>query len=86
VLFLILSTVIGGLILGALGRLVVPGRQPLGCLGTALVGIGGAFLGGAASRVLWARPQDHVVLTFVLEVLGAALIVYLVKGRRRGRV
>jgi uncharacterized membrane protein YeaQ/YmgE (transglycosylase-associated protein family) len=83
VLFLILSIAIGGLIIGALGRLAVPGRQPMGLLATMLVGIGGAFIGGIVSRVIWFDPQQHVMGVVVLEVLGAALIVYLVSGRRR---
>jgi uncharacterized membrane protein YeaQ/YmgE (transglycosylase-associated protein family) len=83
VLFLILSIAIGGLVIGALGRLAVPGRQPMGLLATMLVGIGGAVVGGIVARVIWADPQQHVMGVVVLEVLGAALIVYAIRGRRR---
>jgi uncharacterized membrane protein YeaQ/YmgE (transglycosylase-associated protein family) len=82
VLFLILSVAIGGLIIGALGRLAVPGPQPMGILATMLVGIAGAVAGGIVSRLIWADPQQHVLGVIVLEVLGAALIVYAMRGRR----
>jgi uncharacterized membrane protein YeaQ/YmgE (transglycosylase-associated protein family) len=86
VLFLILSIVIGGLIIGALGRLAVPGRQPMGLLRTILVGVAGSFLGGIVARVIWSDPQNHGIGVVVLEVLGAALIVYAMQGRHRSRV
>jgi uncharacterized membrane protein YeaQ/YmgE (transglycosylase-associated protein family) len=82
VLFLILSIAIGGLIIGALGRLAVPGPQPMGILATMLVGIGGAIVGGIVGRVIWSDPQQHALGVIVLEVLGAAAIVYAMRGRR----
>jgi uncharacterized membrane protein YeaQ/YmgE (transglycosylase-associated protein family) len=81
-LFLIFSIFVGGLIVGALGRLVAPGRHPLGCLGTAAVGVAGAVIGGAIARALYVRPGNHAVITFILEVVAAAVIVSLVSRRR----
>jgi uncharacterized membrane protein YeaQ/YmgE (transglycosylase-associated protein family) len=43
----ILGAIIVGLLIGGLGRLAVPGRQPIGCLMTLLIGILGA-VGGLA--------------------------------------
>jgi uncharacterized membrane protein YeaQ/YmgE (transglycosylase-associated protein family) len=83
VLFVILSIAIGGLIIGALGRLAVPGRQPLGLIRTILVGIAGSFVGAMVARLIWARPQQHGLGLIVLEVLAAALIVYALGGGRR---
>jgi uncharacterized membrane protein YeaQ/YmgE (transglycosylase-associated protein family) len=83
VLFLIFSIVVGGLIIGALGRLAVPGPNPMGILATILVGVGGSIIGGIVSRIIWADPQNHVLLVITLEVLGAAGIVWLMSGRRR---
>jgi uncharacterized membrane protein YeaQ/YmgE (transglycosylase-associated protein family) len=82
VLFWILSVIVGGLFIGALGRLVVPGPNPMGVLATIGVGIAGSVLGGIVARLIWAHPQDHAGWVVVLEVLGAALIVA-VMGRRR---
>lgn len=44
---------IEGLLLGMLGRLLVPGRQPMGCLLTILCGLGGALIGGVVGRWIW---------------------------------
>jgi uncharacterized membrane protein YeaQ/YmgE (transglycosylase-associated protein family) len=85
VVFLIISVVVGGLIIGALGRLVVPGRTPIGCLGTIGVGLVGAVVGGAIARALYVNPGRHVVVTLVLEVAVAAAVVGLLSGRRRVR-
>jgi len=83
VVFLIVSVLVGGLFIGALGRLVVPGRNPMGCLGTVGVGLVGAVVGGAIARALYVDPGRHVLVTLVLEVAVAAAVVSLLSGRRR---
>ena len=77
-IYFIISLVITGAIFGALGRLAVPGPNPMSIGMTILVGIGGAFLGGIVGALIGAGP----IIIFILEVLGAALIVYLMQ---RGR-
>jgi uncharacterized membrane protein YeaQ/YmgE (transglycosylase-associated protein family) len=84
-ILLIVSLLITGLIIGALGRLLVPGHNPMGFFMTALLGIGGAFLGGIIARLLWPVPDAHKLGVFICEVLGAALLVFLVSGSRRSR-
>lgn len=79
VLFWIFWLVLSGLIVGALGRLVIPGRNPMGIGATILVGIGGSFLGGLVGRVLLGRPGG-----FLLAVAGAALIVWLIGRSQSG--
>ncbi len=74
----IFGLVITGLIAGAFGRLIVPGRQRMSIAMTILVGVGGAFLGGAVGRVLFGRPGG-----IILAVAGSALIVYLLSRARR---
>ena len=44
------SALFAGLVVGALGRLVVPGRQPIGCLFTVLIGVLGAVAGTAIAK------------------------------------
>jgi uncharacterized membrane protein YeaQ/YmgE (transglycosylase-associated protein family) len=79
--FLIVLAVFG-LIVGAVGRLLVPGPTPLGVLGTMGAGIAGAFIGGFVGRLLLgpALTQGWV---WVLSILGAALVVALVSGHGR---
>ena len=59
-----------GLLVGALARLVLPGREDIGLLGTSLVGVGGSMIGGLVGRAL------HVgtVLELVLSVAAAAVL------------
>jgi uncharacterized membrane protein YeaQ/YmgE (transglycosylase-associated protein family) len=44
-----LYLIVAGLIIGALARLIMPGRDPIGFIGTLLLGVVGAVLGG----ILW---------------------------------
>ncbi len=76
ILFFI-SLIISGAIFGALGRLAIPGPNPMSIGMTILVGIGGAFLGGVVGALLGAPA----LLVFILEVIGAAGIVYLMQRR-----
>ena len=82
----IISALIVGLIIGALGRLVVPGRQNLPIWLTIVVGIVAALLGTALARGAGLADTDGVDWTEILiQVVLAALGVYLVSrfwGRR----
>lgn len=73
---------LSGLIIGALGRLAIPGRNPMGIFMTILLGIGGSLIGGLVTRALGL----DTTLSFVAAVLAAAALVYLVSGSRRGGV
>ena len=75
----ILGLIVVGLIAGALGRLIVPGRQPMGIGMTILIGIGGSLLGGFVGKVLFGRPGG-----FILAVLCSALIVFVLARSRTG--
>lgn len=85
VLFLIFTILVGGLLIGALGRLIVPGPNPIGLIWTVVCGVGGALMGGIVARALFRNPSSHWLLTLVLEVLAAALLVSLLSRRRPGR-
>lgn len=80
-LLIILSLAISGIVFGALGRLAVPGPNPMSIGMTILAGIGGSFLGSLVGLLLGARPDHNVWIFFVLQVLGAALIVWLISRR-----
>lgn len=76
-ILLLLWIFLGGLIIGGLARLLLPGPDPMGVGMTALVGIGGSLLGGMAGYVLLGRPGG-----FILSLLAAMLIVALVRRSR----
>ena len=69
----LIGLAVSGLIIGALGRLAIPGRQPMGCFMTILVGLGGSFLGGLVGNLLFNQPGG-----FILAVLCSAGIVYVI--------
>lgn len=55
----IVSWIILGLIAGTVAKVLLPGRDPGGVLGTAVTGILGAFLGGWLSAQFLDRPVSH---------------------------
>ena len=58
-MFGVIGWIIFGLIVGALAKLLMPGRDPGGFIVTMLLGIAGALLGGFVGRSLgWYGPND----------------------------
>ena len=76
ILFFI-SLIISGALFGALGRLAIPGPNPMSIGMTILVGIAGAFLGGIVAQLLGASG----IIVIILQALGAALIVFIMQRR-----
>ncbi len=68
----IISLIISGLIVGALGRLAIPGPNPMSIGMTILVGLGGSLLGGLVSRLVFGTYGG-----FMFGLLGAILLVVL---------
>lgn len=71
-----------GLIVGAVARVLVPGPTSMGILATIGAGIAGAFIGGFIGRLLFG-PNLTNGWSFVLSVLAAVGVVWLMSGRRR---
>ena len=81
----ILELVVLGLIVGAIARLIIPGRQPIGIILTLLAGIVGSLLGRwVATEIFNADFQRY---PFLWAVGGAVLVVLLVSNllSRRSR-
>lgn len=81
----ILGTLLVGLLIGALARLVTPGTAGMGCLPTVAVGVGGAFLGQWLAGALGVGVADQGLLGLLFSVLGAVLLLMLlqaISGRR----
>lgn len=85
----IISAILIGIVVGALARLLLPGRQNIGMIVTILVGIVSALIGTALARALGlptaTRGVDWIELLVqvVVAVVGVALVSSLM-GRRRG--
>ncbi|MEY2425481.1 MAG: hypothetical protein QOI61_1053 [Actinomycetota bacterium] len=77
-MFFIISIVLSGLIVGGLGRLAIPGPNPMSIGKTILVGVGGSLAGGIVGGLLFGRNGGgHIILS----VLAAAGIVYFLQRR-----
>lgn len=78
----IIGVIVAGVIIGGLGRLILPGRHPIGCLLTILVGV----VGGAFGYYLGHNVGDFGDgLTFVVQILVAAALVGLFSALTRSR-
>ena len=78
----ILATIIIGLVVGVIAKLLMPGRDPGGCIITILLGIAGAFVGTWIGRIFWGA---NYAAGWILSIIGAMilLLIYrLIVGRR----
>ena len=74
-----------GLIVGALARLIVPGREAGGWGLSMIIGVVGSFLGGMLGRVLGFYREGEMTGGFIMSLLGAIVLVagYHALARRR---
>jgi uncharacterized membrane protein YeaQ/YmgE (transglycosylase-associated protein family) len=91
--FIVVLIVIG-LIVGLIARLLVPGRDDIGLLGTILLGIVGSFVGGFLQQLIEFHHLEvtHFAATgFIGSILGAIVLLLILrvtgleKGHGRGR-
>ena len=86
----IIGLLIVGLIAGAIARLLMPGRDPLGILGTIVLGIAGSFVGGFLQNLVeYHSLSVHSFRTvgFIGSIIGAWVLLLLLRllGLRPGR-
>lgn len=80
----IIGWILIGIVGGGIAKLLMPGRDPGGCIVTILLGIAGAVLAGFLGRVLhWYGPNDTA--GYLGAIVGAFLIllIYRLTLRRR---
>lgn len=70
----ILSWMIFGLIIGALARFLMPGRDPMGCLMTMGLGIVGSLLGGFLGQMMGLYPPGVTGGGIIMSIIGAVLV------------
>ena len=81
----ILTTLIIGLLVGAVAKLLMPGKDPGGWIVTILLGIAGALLAGYLGTAIgWYQPGQPA--GFIASVVGAIvlLLLYRLLFKRRG--
>jgi len=72
----VLGWIVFGLIVGAIAKLVMPGRDPGGWIVTILLGIAGALIGGWIGQALgWYGPNENA--GFLMSLLGAIILLAL---------
>ncbi|MGH9035809.1 MAG: GlsB/YeaQ/YmgE family stress response membrane protein [Acidimicrobiia bacterium] len=76
----LIALAISGAIIGGLGRLALPGPDPMSISQTILVGIGGSLGAGIIVRVISGGRNDAGLIA---SVLGATAIVYFIRRSRR---
>jgi len=82
----ILGAIVIGAVIGAIGRLLLPGRQAIGWILTIVVGIVAALVGTLLAQVLGVQTTPGIDwIELVMQVVLAIVGVGLVAGLRRGR-
>ena len=79
----IIGLVLMGLVVGALARLLVPGRDPMSIGATILLGIVGSILGGIIGRAVFDNDGGGFLLALVTTIV---LLLVLRRTTRRGMV
>ena len=75
-MFGLLGWILFGAIVGAIAKLLMPGRDPGGFVITMLLGIAGAMIGGFLGRALgWYGPNDGA--GFFMSLFGAILLLWI---------
>ena len=72
ILVVLIMLVVGGLIVGGLARLALPGPDPMSIPMTIALGIGGSLVGGLVARIFLGTGGG-----LIFAVLGAILVLYL---------
>lgn len=83
-MFGVIGWIVFGLVVGAIAKLLMPGRDPGGLIVTMLLGIVGAVVGGFVGRALgWYGPNDSA--GFLMSLLGAILLLWIYRMMIGGR-
>jgi len=73
--------IVAGLIIGALARLIKPGRQRIGLLATLALGLVGSVIGGLVANLLGTGGIFELnVLGFIVAVIAAVLLIGVAEG------
>ena len=74
-MFGLIGTIIFGLIVGIVAKLLMPGKDPGGFFITAIIGIVGSLIGGFLGRVLGLYAAGDPA-GFIMSVIGAMVLLY----------
>ena len=78
----ILSWLISGLIIGALAKFLMPGKDPGGFVVTILLGIAGAFVGSYVGQMIgWYGPGEAA--GWIMSILGAIVLLAIYRALKK---
>ena len=83
-MFHLIGQIIFGLIVGAIAKLIMPGKDPGGIIVTALIGMAGSLIGTFAGRVLWGGADYSS--GWITSILGAVILLWIyriIKARKQ---
>jgi uncharacterized membrane protein YeaQ/YmgE (transglycosylase-associated protein family) len=85
----VIGFIVAGLVIGALARLIKPGKQNLGLLATLLLGLAGSVIGGVVANLLGTGDIFELnILGFIVAVIAAVALIGVAEtlaGRNRPR-
>ena len=82
----ILMMILFGLVVGALAKLIMPGKDPGGIIVTILIGIAGSLLGGFLASAIGVGGGERYA-GWIGSIIGALILLFLYRmfvGRRTG--
>jgi uncharacterized membrane protein YeaQ/YmgE (transglycosylase-associated protein family) len=79
----IIGFIVFGLVVGAIAKFLMPGRDPGGLFATAMIGMIGALVGGLIGRYLLGRGEAYAP-GWIMSIAGALILLWLYRrfGRR----
>ncbi|MDX1619556.1 MAG: GlsB/YeaQ/YmgE family stress response membrane protein [Nitriliruptorales bacterium] len=72
-----------GALAGYLARFLMPGRDPMGCIGTMVLGMVGSFVGGSLATLIFADEFELTPSGFIGSVIGAMIVLLIIRMTRR---
>ena len=81
----LLVFLIVGLIAGFIARALVPGRDPMGWMGTMILGIIGSFVGGTLAALLFGGTLDVTPTGLIGSIIGSIVVLLIWRAMSSGR-
>jgi uncharacterized membrane protein YeaQ/YmgE (transglycosylase-associated protein family) len=84
----ILGWIVVGLVAGAVARLLIPGRQPIGIAMTIGLGIIGSLVGGFIGWAIMGADEPFAPAGWIMSIVGATIVLglFVMVGGRRSRI
>jgi uncharacterized membrane protein YeaQ/YmgE (transglycosylase-associated protein family) len=75
----VIAFIIIGIIAGYLGRLLMPGKQKMGFVQTALLGMAGSLVGGILGSLIFEQDLDLSAAGFIGSIIGVLIVLFIME-------